>query len=91
MKEARIIIILALVVIFITSNAVSLYMGAASERQYNGSERSKITQDSEIYSVEIYQDGTAYITTNQKYLQEPIEGHVLVITDRQAEGGENEK
>lgn len=78
----RLIIILSLVIVFIASNAVSLYKGAASERKYNGSEHLESTQENKIYSIEIYQDGTARITTNQMYLQEPIESHLLVITDK---------
>lgn len=79
-KMLRAIKIMLLSVLIVTAFIAGFGTGSASERDYN--EKQVEHTKSNIYSITIYKDGTARITTNQMYLQEPIESHLLVITDK---------
>ena len=76
----RAIKIMLLTVLIVTAFIAGVGVGTASEKDYSKKqvERTK----SSIYSIAIYEDGTARITTNQMYLKEPLE-NLLVITDKQ--------
>lgn len=79
-KMLRAIKIMLLSVLIVTAFIAGFGTGSASERDYN--EKQVEHTKSNIYSIAIYQDGTARITTNQRYLNEPLE-NLLVITNRQ--------
>ena len=88
------VITLAFAVIFISSNILSLYIGLAKQEPAEDPAASSIPAAEEkedpesqgetgndIYTIEMWEDGSVKIKTMQRYLQTP-DDHTIVITDR---------
>ena len=88
------VITLAFAVIFITSNIQSLYIGLAKQEPAEDPAASSIPAADEkkdaasqgetgndIYTIEMWEDGSVKIMTMQRYIQTP-DDHTIVITDR---------
>ena len=88
------VITLAFAVIFMTSSILSFYIGMAKSEPTEDPAVSSIPAAEEkedpesqgetgndIYTIEMWEDGSVKITTMQRYLQTP-DDHTIVITDR---------
>lgn len=86
------VITLAIVVLFMASNIVSLYIGLAGNAAHESVTSEEIAAEeqeaksngetgNEIYTIETWEDGKVKIVTMQQYIQTP-DKNTIVITDR---------